>query len=72
MIRVNRPGQLAGIERRGDLVVNLLQECLTQEEVLALLRVESAEEPKLVLDNRTADVNAGVDFREAIVRRSTG
>src|SRR5689334_11911016 len=29
------------------------------------MRIESAEKPKLVFDNRPTNVNAGVDFRKA-------
>ena len=48
-----------------------VRERLGQEVVLALLRVERAEEPEFVFGDWTANVDAGVDFREAI-RRSAG
>ena len=43
---------------------------LRQEVVLALLRVERSEEPEFVFRDRAADVEAGVNFREAIRRRA--
>ena len=56
VVLIDGPGHLARVERRRDLVLNLVQEGLGQEEVLAPLRIERAEEPELVFDDRTADV----------------
>ena len=68
---VDGPSDLAGIERRRDLVVQLpAWNCLRQEVVLALLGIESAEEPKFVFDDWAADVDTSVYFREAIGRRT--
>src|SRR5207244_787039 len=70
IVLVDAPRDLAGVERGGDLVLNLLEEGLRQRVVLAALRVEGAEEPELVLDDRAADVGAGVQLREAVRRRA--
>src|SRR5687767_11359769 len=45
-------------------------ECLRQEEVLALLRVESTEKPKLVPLDWAADVKTGVNLGEAVRSRA--
>ncbi len=62
VVLVGSPRDLARIERSRDLVLDLLKERLSQEEVLATLRVERAKEPELVFDDWTTDVKSGVDF----------
>src|SRR5262245_56171553 len=62
---------LAGVIRRGDLVAHILAECLSQEVILASLRVESAEEPELIFLDRPAQIEAAVEFRKP-VRRGAG
>ncbi len=59
---IDCPGDLAGVERDGYIVLHGQVERLGQVVVLALLRVESSKEPELVFHNRSADVTAEVDF----------
>src|SRR5262249_44677230 len=59
---VDAVSDLAGVERRGDLVGDVLTEGLCQEMIFAPLGVESAEEPELVLFDRPAQVEASVEF----------
>ena len=68
VIIVHCPCQLAGIERSGDLVVDVLSERLSLKEVLTTLWIECTEKPKFIFDNRTTDVEPGVDFREGLGR----
>src|SRR2546428_924121 len=62
VVGVNSPRNFAGVERRGDLVSNRRMERLSQEIVLASLRIESTEEPQFVLLDWTTDVESGVNF----------
>src|SRR5436190_15411868 len=61
---VDSPRQLTRIEWGRDLVFNRNVEGLSQKLILAHLRVERTEEPKLVPLDRTADVESGIDIRE--------
>src|SRR5438876_7682744 len=70
VIGVKSPRNFAGVERRGDLVVHWCMERLRQEIVLALLRIESAEEPQFVLLDWTTYVESGVNFGEAVRGRT--
>src|ERR1044071_2677038 len=70
VVRIDGPRQLARIERRRDLVFGFLTEGLGQEEVLATLRIERAEEPELVFLDRAADVESGVNLGEAVRSRA--
>src|SRR6185437_10104681 len=69
-VAVQTPGKFSGVERRSDFVLNRQEERLGQVLVLTTVRIESTEKPELVLDDWSADINAGVDFRET-ARRST-
>lgn len=66
VVLVDLPRELARVKRGRDFVVDFLEESLGQEVVLPCLRVKRAEEPQLVLDDRTAKVETCVNFREAI------
>src|SRR4030095_3474369 len=70
VVLVRGPSHFPGIERGIDLVVNWIVKLLGQEVVLALLGIESAKEPNLVLSNWSTYVNTGVDFGEAVRRRA--
>src|SRR5258705_1835555 len=67
---IQGPGDLAGIERNGDLIRNRVVEGLRQVEVAATLGIEGAEKPQLVFLDWTTDVDACVDLREAVESRS--
>src|SRR5262249_47619014 len=70
ILTVNRPGNLAGVERNRHLVRHWQVERLSQIVVVAFLRIERSKEPQLVMDDRTANVAADVYFRKTIGRRS--
>src|SRR5512132_1577703 len=67
---IQGPGDLAGIERNGDFVRNRRVEGLRQIVVAPTLRIEGSETPQLVFLDWTTDVDAGVNFREAMEGRS--
>src|SRR6266404_1635102 len=70
VLTIERPSELAGIERNGHFVLHWRKEGLRQIKVRPALRVEGPEKPKLVFDNGTANVATDIRFREAIGRRS--
>src|SRR6266403_4660238 len=68
ILTIKRPGKFAGIERNGHFVLHWRKERLRQVIVGATLRIEGTKKPKLVLNNRAADVAAEIHFGEPIGR----
>src|SRR5262249_36202974 len=70
ILAVQRPGNLAGIERDLDFVRCRRVEGLCQEIVRPALRVECAKEPKLVLNYWTTNIATNIGFRKTVGSRS--
>ena len=70
VVLVNRVGDLSCVERRRNLVLDALPQSLRQKEILSALRIECAEEPYLIFLDRSADVEASVNLREALRNRT--
>src|SRR5262249_34520271 len=70
IVVIERPGQLAGIERNRHFVLSRIVERLGKVKVLTALRIERAKEPKLVPFNWAPQIAAEIDLRKTIGRRA--
>src|SRR5204862_4538370 len=67
---VDRPRELARVERRLDLAFDFRTEGLGQVVVCTELRVESRQERQTIFDDRSADVPSCVEFRVTVRGRT--